>query len=180
MANLPSFQSTPIPGLLKVTLDIRKDDRGWFEEVWHQEKWRNSPLASFSPKQQNASFNDSLGSTRGFHAEPWNKLVTVVSGLAFCAWVDLRKNESFGHVHYSEVSPGAAYFVPAGVANAYQSVINGTSYVYLVDDHWHPGVAYPAVNAFDLSLNVPWPFSADSAIMSEKDSENPMLSDFSK
>lgn len=180
MINLPSFELTPIPGLLKVALDIRKDDRGWFEEVWHQDKWRSSPLASFSPKQQNASFNNASGSTRGFHAEPWNKFVTVVSGLAFCAWLDLRNGESFGQVYFSEVSPGEAYFVPAGVANAYQSVVNGTSYVYLVDDHWHPDVSYPAVNVFDESLKIPWPFSSDQATVSQKDLENPLLRDFSK
>ena len=30
----PSIERTPIPGLLVLGLDMRSDERGWFEEVW--------------------------------------------------------------------------------------------------------------------------------------------------
>lgn len=176
MKGLPDFQETPIAGLLKVSLDHRPDQRGWFEEIWHREKWSKSSLNWFTPIQQNGSFNNFAGSTRGFHAEPWNKLVTVVTGQAFCAWVDLRQEGAFGSAHYSLVSPGQAFFIPAGVANGYQAISDGTSYVYLVDGHWEPGASYLSLSLLDDELNIPWPISLDKAVISEKDRNNPTLS----
>lgn len=43
----------------------------------------------FTPVQNNVSFNESVEITRGIHAEPWDKLVSVASGRIFGAWVDL-------------------------------------------------------------------------------------------
>lgn len=176
MSSLPIFELTPIEGLFKVTLDHRPDSRGWFEEVWHLDKWGAGPLAWFRPIQQNCSSNLTAGSTRGLHAEPWNKLVTTASGKAFCAWVDLRSGKNFGATHWSNLSPGEAYFVPAGVANGYQSLEPNTVYTYLVDDHWIPDKAYTAVDLFDKVLGIPWPIQLQDAELSEKDLHNPGFS----
>jgi dTDP-4-dehydrorhamnose 3,5-epimerase/reductase len=32
----PTLETTPIPGLLVLRLDLRGDARGWFEEVWQR------------------------------------------------------------------------------------------------------------------------------------------------
>ena len=37
------------------------------------------------------SFNAQRGATRGIHAEPWDKFVSVATGRVFAAWVDLRE-----------------------------------------------------------------------------------------
>ena len=175
MLSAPVFESTPIAGLFKVLLDHRPDSRGWFEEVWQSEKWAAGPLSWFRPVQQNSSSNLVPGSTRGLHAEPWNKLVTVVSGRAFCAWVDLREGEQFGAKYWQTLSPGEAFFVPEGVANGYQSLEPDTVYTYLVDDHWSPDRTYPAVNPFDPKLEIPWPIPNTSSEVSDKDQRNPNL-----
>ena len=175
MLSAPVFESTPIAGLFKVLLDHRPDSRGWFEEVWQLEKWAVGPLSWFRPVQQNSSSNLVAGSTRGLHAEPWNKLVTVVSGRAFCVWVDLREGPGFGSKFWQTLSPGEAFFVPEGVANGYQSLEPNTVYTYLVDDHWSPDKAYPAVNPFDPKLEIPWPIPETSTEVSEKDQRNPKL-----
>lgn len=175
MHNAPVFEPTPIAGLFKVLLDHRPDSRGWFEEVWHLEKWEAGPLSWFRPVQQNSSSNLVAGSTRGLHAEPWNKLVTVVSGRAFCVWVDLREGPDFGSRFWRTLYPGEAFFVPEGVANGYQSLEPDTVYTYLVDDHWSPDRSYPAVNPFDPKLDIPWPIPETSAEVSEKDQRNPNL-----
>ena len=175
MLSAPVFESTPIAGLFKVLLDHRPDSRGWFEEVWQLEKWAVGPLSWFRPVQQNSSSNLVAGSTRGLHAEPWNKLVTVVSGRAFCVWVDLRQGPDFGSRFWQTLSPGEAFFVPEGVANGYQSLEPDTVYTYLVDDHWSPDRHYPAVNPFDPKLSIPWPIPETSAEVSEKDQRNPNL-----
>jgi dTDP-4-dehydrorhamnose reductase len=175
MTKLPSFSATQIEGLYSISLDQRPDSRGWFQEVWQKEKWSDTPLSNFMPVQQNASFNFRAGSTRGLHAEPWNKLVTVVSGLAFCAWVDLREGPNFGRTHWSEMFPGRAYFVPKGVANGYQALEDNTVYTYLVDSHWSSDGHYSSVNLFDSDLGIPWPISANECELSNKDLGNPQL-----
>ena len=175
MPSAPLFEPTPISGLFRVLLDHRPDSRGWFKEVWQLEKWANGPLSWFRPVQQNSSSNLVAGSTRGLHAEPWNKLVTVVSGEAFCAWVDLREGPDFGSKFWQTLSPGEAFFVPEGVANGYQSLEPNTVYTYLVDDHWSPDRTYPAVKPFDPMLEIPWPIDETSSEVSEKDQRNPNL-----
>lgn len=172
MPNAPFFEPTIISGLFKVGLDHRPDTRGWFEEVWQSQKWTGGPLSWFRPLQQNSSSNLAAGSTRGLHAEPWNKLVTVVAGSAFCAWVDLREGEKYGTTYWQTLSPGEAFFVPEGVANGYQSLEPNTVYSYLVDGHWSPEATYLAVNPFDSQLEIPWPISQKSAEVSEKDLQN--------
>ena len=36
-------------------------------------------LPDFGPVQNNMSFNTAAGATRGIHAEPWDKLVSVAA-----------------------------------------------------------------------------------------------------
>ncbi len=172
-----SIENSPIRGLRKITLDLRKDERGWFEEFWQAEKFRSLELAFFEPRQSNISFNLDAGVTRGLHAEPWSKLVTVASGRVFSAWVDLRVGAHYGHVHFDVIEPGTAYFVPKGVANSYQALENGTAYAYLVDGLWTEGLLYPALNAFDPELAIPWPIGSEGASMSPKDLANPSLAE---
>ena len=76
---------TAIPGLLVLDLDVHGDNRGWFKENWQREKIRalaaeHPRLASLAPVQNNISFNDAVGTTRGIHAEPWDKYVAVAHG----------------------------------------------------------------------------------------------------
>ena len=82
-------------------------------------------LPDFGPVQNNISFNDEVGVTRGIHAEPWDKFVSVATGRVFGAWVDLRDGPSFGAVYTCEIDPSVAVFVPKGVGNAYQTLEPG-------------------------------------------------------
>ena len=74
-------------------------------------------LPDFRPVQNNMSYNARAGTTRGFHAEPWDKLVSVAHGRVFGAWVDLRAGPTFGQQFVAEAGPDTAVFVPRGVAN---------------------------------------------------------------
>ena len=95
---MPSVKASPIPGLLVVQLDVHGDDRGWFKENWQRQKMVDLGLPDFGPVQNNVSFNGSTGVTRGIHAEPWDKFISVATGRVFGAWVDLREGPSFGTV----------------------------------------------------------------------------------
>jgi hypothetical protein len=95
-AELTAVHTTAIPGLLVIDLPVHGDDRGWFKENWQRAKMVALGLPDFAPVQNNMSFNAERGVTRGMHAEPWDKLVSLATGRILGAWVDLRAGESFG------------------------------------------------------------------------------------
>lgn len=154
---------------------MHADARGWFKEAWQREKLAAAGLPDLGPVQANVSYNRHAGATRGLHAEPWDKYVTLATGRAFAAWVDLRPGETFGTSFWIELDPSIAVFVPRGVANSYQTLADDCAYTYLVNDHWRPGIAYPAVNLADPELAIPWPIALSEAEISEKDLANPSL-----
>mgnify|MGYP002737391625 CR=1 FL=1 len=176
MADGP-VRPTTIPGLLLVDLTVHGDNRGWFKENWQREKMVAAGLPDFGPVQNNISFNDAAGTTRGIHAEPWDKYVSVATGRIFGAWVDLREGPSFGAVFTTEIAPGTAIFVPRGVGNAYQTLEPGTAYTYLVNDHWSPDAEYAFLNLADESAGIAWPIPLDEAELSEKDTTHPRLAE---
>lgn len=169
--------STPIPGLVLWDLPVHGDSRGWFKENWQREKMVAAGLADFGPVQNNVSFNDAVGTTRGVHAEPWDKWVSVATGKVFGAWVDLREGPTFGAVFTAELDPSRAIFVPRGVGNAYQTLEPDTAYAYLVNDHWSPDATYSFLNLADETAAIGWPIPLDRAQISEKDLGHPRLAD---
>ena len=169
------IKKTSIPGLLILDLPVHGDSRGWFKENWQREKMREAGLPDFGPVQNNISFNDEVGVTRGIHAEPWDKFVSVACGKIFGAWVDLREGDSFGAVFTAEIDASSAVFVPRGVANSYQTLEADTAYVYLVNDHWSPEAEYTFVNLADETIGIQWPIPLENALLSEKDQAHPRL-----
>ncbi|MDH2413359.1 bifunctional dTDP-4-dehydrorhamnose 3,5-epimerase family protein/NAD(P)-dependent oxidoreductase [Nocardioides sp. CER19] len=174
-----SVEQTAIPGLLVVRLPVHGDARGWFKENWQRAKMTALGLPDFGPVQNNMSFNAARGATRGIHTEPWDKFVSVATGRVFAAWVDMREGPSFGTAFWTEIGPDTAVYVPRGVGNSYQALEDGTVYSYLVNDHWQPGPAYPALHLGDPDAAIPWPIplSSDEAEISDKDRKNPVLAD---
>ncbi len=170
-------EPTAIPGLLVLRTPVHADARGWFKESWQRAKMVEAGLPDFGPVQANVSYNDRRGATRGIHAEPWDKLVSVAAGRVFAAWVDLREGDSFGTTHHLELDPSLAVFVPRGVGNSYQTLEDATAYSYLVNRHWRPGTAYLALSLADPTAAIPWPVPLSEAAISEKDRANPVLSD---
>ena len=169
-----TVETTPVPGLLTLRLPLHEDSRGWFTENWQREKMVARGLPDFAPVQHNLAFNLRRGVTRGVHAEPWDKLVSVATGRVFAAWVDLREGPSFGTVHHEVLDPGRAVFVPRGVGNAYQA-LETTCYSYLVNQHWRPDATYAALDLADPTAAIPWPVPLAEAEISAKDRDQPHL-----
>jgi dTDP-4-dehydrorhamnose reductase/dTDP-4-dehydrorhamnose 3,5-epimerase len=167
--------ATPIPGLLLVKLPVHADSRGWFKENWQCAKMVAAGLPDFGPVQQNIAFNTFAGTTRGIHAEPWDKLVSVAAGRVFGAWVDLRQGESFGATYCTELDSATAVFIPRGIANGYQTLEDGTAYSYLVNAHWSPDAEYANINLVDETINIPWPLPLVE--ISDKDRDHPRLAE---
>ncbi len=168
---------SPIQGLYVVNLVLHGDERGWFKENYQKEKLEALGLPSFTIVQNNFSYNKERGVTRGLHAEPWEKYITVANGRVFGAWADLRKGDGFGKTFNIEITPEIAVFVPRGVANGYQTLDENITYTYLVNDHWAADKQYSAVQLFDPELKIDWPISIEQSIISEKDQNAPLLKD---
>ena len=178
MAEL-TVERTPIEGMLVVRLVVHGDNRGWFKENWQREKMVALGLPDFGPVQNNMSYNAEVGTTRGIHAEPWDKFVSSAQGRYFGAWVDLREGPGYGTVFTTEVDESVAVFVPRGVGNAYQTLTENVTYSYLVNDHWSPALIgeYSYVNLADETIAIPWPIPLDDVQISEKDLAHPRLAD---
>jgi dTDP-4-dehydrorhamnose 3,5-epimerase len=172
-----SIEVTPIPGLVVLRLDVREDSRGWFKENWQREKMTALGLPDFGPVQHNVSFNTQRGASRGIHTEPWDKFVSVLTGRVFGAWVDMREGSTFGTTFTVEMDSSVAVFVPRGVGNSYQTLEDATTYSYLVNQHWRPGTAYPALNLADETIAIDWPIPLSESEISDKDLSAPVLAD---
>ncbi len=167
---------TEIPGLLVLDASLMPDDRGYFQEKFHKAKLIAAGLPkTFEAVQQNITLNHKAGVTRGMHAEPWDKYVSVVTGKVFCAFADLRKGKTFGKVVTVEVTPTKAVFVPRGVAASYQCLEPNTYYIYSMSDHPSADTKYTGVNLADKELDIKWPIALNKAIISERDQNQPPL-----
>ena len=151
-----------IAGLEVHDLILHEDNRGWFKENWAGQ--------ALVPRQQNVSFNARRGATRGMHAEPWDKWVSVASGRVFGAWVDMRAGSAtYGETFTCEIGPDTAVFVPRGVANGFQALEDDTTYIYLVNQRYSPGGAFCSYKEID------WPLEPTE--LSAADQAHPMLAD---
>jgi dTDP-4-dehydrorhamnose 3,5-epimerase/reductase len=170
---------TPIPGVVLYDLPVHGDNRGWFKENWQREKMVALGLPDFRPVQNNISYNEKAGTTRGIHAEPWDKFISVATGRIFGAWVDLREGPSFGAVFTAELDPSQAIFIPRGVGNAFQTLEDNTAYTYLVNDHWSADAQgqYTFLNLADETAAIEWPIPLADAELSDKDKAHPRMGD---
>lgn len=176
-----STAETGIEGLVVVELTVHGDNRGWFKENWQRAKMVGGlGLPDHRWIQNNVSYNLARGVTRGVHAEPWDKFISVATGSIFGAWVDLRAGSpTYGRVFTCEVDPSRAVYVPRGVGNAYQALEDGTAYTYLVDAHWSAELkkTYTFVNLADPTLAIEWPIPLEECELSEADKNHPLLAD---
>lgn len=180
-------RATAIPGLFEFQLDVRGDNRGWFKENFQRAKItaaldainaeHRQAIDDFVIVQNNISFNKDRGVARGIHAEPWDKYISVATGEAFAAIVDLRKGDTFGRIETFHLTPNNAIFVPAGCGNSFQALTDDLVYTYLVNAHWSPDAKYTFVNMRDPDLAIAWPIAISDDLISDKDKNHPMLKD---
>ncbi len=175
-----SVAETGIEGLKVLDLSVHGDSRGWFKENWQRAKMTELGIPDLRIVQNNISYNDERGVTRGIHAEPWDKFISIARGSVFGAWVDLRAGSpTYGNVYTCTLDPSKAIYVPRGVGNSFQALEDGTAYTYLVNAHWSAELkkTYTFVNLADSELGIEWPIPLSEATISEADKYHPMLKD---
>ena len=163
------------PGCSSLRLDVRTDERGWFEETWQRAKMTAARAARLRARSRTTSRSTSAAAppaactpSRG---TSWSRSPPVA---AYGAWVDLRDGRDFGTTYAVDLEPGVAVFVPRGVGQRLPDArADATAYTYLVNDHWRPDAAYVAVDLADPTLAIAWPIPLDGAELSEKDRTAP-------
>lgn len=170
----------PLDGLWLIDLEVREDPErpgASFREVFHAERMAALGLPAFTPVQWSIS-ESREGTLRGFHAEPWDKFVHVAGGEVFAAIADLRPSSpTAGEVWTGRLDRTKALFVGRGLGNGFQVTSPTAVYAYLVNDHWRPDAAYPAVAWDDPDLDVAWPITDERLALSTKDRTNPSFAE---
>jgi dTDP-4-dehydrorhamnose 3,5-epimerase len=177
VASALSIDTTGIDGLLVLSMKHSPtDERGLVREFFRSSAWTEAGLPDLGPWRQINVTESLRGAVRGLHGEDMTKLVAVVMGEAFGAYVDTRAGSpTFGAVVTVPLVLGRQVLVPRGVCNGYQSLTD-TQYVYCFDNEWAPGMAGVAVSAIDPALAIEWPITIDPsnrAQLSEKDANLP-------
>lgn len=166
---------TPIAGLFTVESTVVPDGRGFFRESYRVNELSAAVGRPVAFLQGNHS-RSAPGVLRGFHAEPWDKLIYVVRGTALCAVADIRRDSpTFGtaltFLLGDEPGTRQRLFVAEGLANGFQAITE-TDYVNEVSRPFRPegrrGVAWD-----DPTLGVDWPIA--NPILSETDRALPRL-----
>ena len=175
----PQIAHTTIEGLLVITPKQVTDERGTIRELIRS-SWltENGLISDF--EQANSTLTHK-GGLRGLHAEAMTKLVTIVSGEAFGAYVDIREDSgTYGAVVTMNITPGVMVLVPEGVCNGFQALAHNTEYLYFFDREWKPGMPGSALAPLDPELGIEWPIAVDTenrAMISEKDLTAPRFAE---
>ncbi|MHB8246365.1 MAG: dTDP-4-dehydrorhamnose 3,5-epimerase family protein [Acidimicrobiales bacterium] len=174
-------RSTGIDGLAVIVTKQVSDERGTVREFYRETTYRSlTQYAAGSWAQINVT-HTRLGAIRGLHGEEMTKLIGVVAGEAYGAWVDARpESPTFGVVETSPLAVGVQVLVPRGVLNGFQAVgRDGCEYLYAFDVEWHPSIPGVGVTPVDPELAIPWPVAIDPddrGLLSAKDAALPLFS----
>ena len=178
----PGVYKTKIEGLYYLSYNFTADERGFFAEVGHAHKIEAVAGQPFKIAQVNHS-RSNLNVVRGLHAEGWNKLTTVINGLAFSALADVRpESPTFGQVEAFELGPDngglkGSLYISEGIANSVCVLKAPVDYIYCVDKLYQDRDPRgdQAISLFDPDLAIAWPIKREQMIISTRDKDAVML-----
>ncbi|MCX7986767.1 MAG: dTDP-4-dehydrorhamnose 3,5-epimerase [Bacteroidales bacterium] len=164
---------TPIRDLYILEPKVFRDDRGYFAELFNQQKFNDLGF-SYQFVQDNQSCS-TYGVIRGLHYQlaPYaqTKLVRAVRGKILDVAVDLRKESpTFGKWFGVELSEDnlLQLLIPRGFAHGFSVLSDSAIVHYKCDNFYHPQ-SERGINFNDPFLNIDWQIPVDKAIVSPKD-----------
>ena len=161
-AQAMNFRESPIHGVVLIEPQVFGDNRGFFLETWHAEKFAAAGIdAAFLQDNHSRSSQWTL---RGLHlqvAHTQGKLVRVASGSVFDVVVDLRRSSpSFGAWWGVELSAEnhRMLWVPPGLAHGILVTSPSADFLYKCTDFYSP--ADERTLAWDdPTLGIRWPLA---------------------
>ena len=169
---------TALPGVLILEPAVFEDQRGYFLETYHRQRYGEAGL-DCSFVQDNLS-HSVHGSLRGLHYQyPHGqaKLVQVITGEVFDVAVDIRRGSpTFGQWIGEKLSDKnrRQMFIPEGFAHGFDVLSDMAIFMYKCSDFYAPG-SERGILWSDPDLGIEWP--AGRPLLSEKDSKYPCLKD---
>ena len=174
-----NFEKTEIEGVVIITPDVYRDDRGLFMETFHRDVFEKNGLPThFVQDNRSISKKHVL---RGLHFQkpPYaqGKLVNVVRGAALDVAVDLRKNSpTYGKwksVLLSEDNR-LIFWIPEGFAHGFVALEENTVFQYKCTNIYHKE-SEGSIRWDDPDLNINW--GVTHPILSEKDANAPLFNE---
>ncbi|AEA44038.1 dTDP-4-dehydrorhamnose 3,5-epimerase [Fluviicola taffensis] len=175
------FKRTAIVDVLLIQPTIFGDDRGYFFESFHQQKFNEFIGAEINFVQDNES-KSAKGVLRGLHfqAPPHaqGKLVRVVQGSVLDVALDIRKNSPTYGQHVSFVLSAEnkmQAYIPAGFAHGFVTLEKDTIFQYKCTNWYNPS-SEGSILWNDPALTIQW--QEMNPILSDKDKLGILLADF--
>lgn len=173
---------TAIPAVRLIYPDKYGDARGFFSETYNKRSLAEAAI-DIEFVQDNHSHSADRGTIRGLHFQvpPYaqHKLIRVVRGAILDVAVDIRKNSPTYGQHVSAVISAEDWnqiLVPIGFAHGFCTLERDTEVVYKASNFYSPaddrGILWN-----DVDLSIEWPVADTEAVLSDKDRNQPRLSD---
>jgi len=170
---------TAIPDVLIIEPVVRRDARGFFVEVWQEQRYRSAGIDV--PFVQDNHSRSGRGTLRGLHyqiQQPQGKLVWVAMGEVFDVAVDLRRSSpTFGR-WVGAVLSGENHrqlWVPPGFAHGFYVTSDSADVLYKCTDLYAPEFDR-TLRWDDPDIGVDWPLDGAPAL-SPKDQAGLALRD---
>lgn len=170
------FHSTQLPGVRRIELEARTDERGFFARTFCEQEFGGQGLNTHWP-QANLTRTLRRGMVRGLHwqaaPKPEIKLIRCSAGAIWDVVVDVRPDSpTFGRWESFKLTSDALWqlYVPAGFAHGFQCLADGSEVSYLMSDSYAPELAR-GIRWNDPTLAIPWPI--DNALVSDRDAGLP-------
>lgn len=167
---------TDLPGVVILKPTVFRDQRGFFAETFHAQKFREFGI-SVDFVQDNHSCS-AHGTLRGLHYQlrrPQAKLCRVVRGEVFDVAVDIRYGSPtfgkwFGVVLSAEEMNQV--FIPAGFAHGFLVLSHTAEFLYKCSDFYDPA-SEGGVLWNDPAIGINW--GIRNPLLSPKDASYPIL-----
>lgn len=170
--------TTDIPGLLIYERETFSDNRGFFREAVELRDLEKVLGKKITITQWNHS-QSKPNVIRGFHSEPWEKIIYCVKGSVMAVIVDLRiDSPAFGKAVKIMLGENhrKTLYLPEGMGNSFANIGNTDSeYMYMITGYFE-GKPTPAVSWQDPMLTKQFGgWGIADPIVSEKDMSYPTL-----
>ena len=174
------FSSTSLPGVWRIDLDLREDDRGFLARTYCEKEFAEHGLNTRWP-QCNLTLTRKRGMIRGMHFQadpkPEIKLIRCAAGAIFDVLVDVRRDSpTFGRWEGFELSAAnrRQLYVPGGLAHGFQCLTDNCEVFYMMSESYVPALGR-GLCWNDPAVNIRWPIADPK--LSERDRNLPLLVD---
>ena len=168
-----------IKGAYTIEPDVYIDDRGFFMETFHIERYRKLLGMNLDFVQDNIS-RSSRNVLRGMHFQrnyPQGKIVKASRGEILDVIVDLRKDSStYGSWESFKLSEQnkLQVWIPPGFAHGFLVMSDSADFEYKCTEYYHPEDEH-CLMWNDPEVKIDWP--TNDPILSEKDKKGLSLKD---